>query len=172
MRTKIYVASSWRNKYFDEIVELLSKENDVYNFKEPFTGTSGFHWNDIDPSVPRQTHGSGPLSVSPTKYKELLDSPRAKEGHTSDKIGMEWADICVAVMPFGRSASLEVGWFLGKDKPVYLYIPEPLEPELMFRDCKIVLDKNQLEHLPKRTCPYKGCSAPFSEKPPCELRYE
>lgn len=174
LKRKIYVASSWRNKYFDDMVEFLQGlGHETYNFKNPEKTSSGFHWADLDPNFPRQTHGSGPILCEPAKFKWLLEQPTAIKGHTLDKNGMIWADTCVAVMPFGRSASLEVGWFIGQNKPVFLYIPEPLEPELMFRDCTIVLEKESLSNLlTSRTCPYKGCSDPFNKKPPCELCYE
>jgi hypothetical protein len=43
---------------------------------------------------------------------------------------MQWADACVAIQPFGRSASLELGWFIGQKKPA-IVILESGEPELM-----------------------------------------
>ena len=45
---------------------------------------------------------------------------------------MAWADACVAIQPFGRSASLELGWFIGMHKPAILLLAEGQEPELMF----------------------------------------
>ena len=36
------------------------------------------------------------------------------------------------VLPCGRSAHLEAGHALGAGRPVIAYIPEPIEPELMY----------------------------------------
>ena len=43
------------------------------------------------------------------------------------------ADICVLVLPCGRSAHTEAGWFAGKGKKVIAYIPTKQEPELMYK---------------------------------------
>ncbi len=46
---KIYVASSWRNKYYPEVVEALrAAGHEVYDFRNPPHGGAGFHWTDID----------------------------------------------------------------------------------------------------------------------------
>lgn len=45
---------------------------------------------------------------------------------------MKWADVCVLVMPCGRSAHLEAGWFVGAGKPTLILL-ENGEPELMYR---------------------------------------
>lgn len=49
--------------------------------------------------------------------------------------GMEWADVCVLVLPCGRSAHLEAGWFAGKGKPVFVLTQDGEEPELMAKMC-------------------------------------
>ena len=75
MKRKIYVASSWRNEYYPEVV--------------------------------RQFH--------------------------NDIKAMEACDACVLVLPCGRSAHTEAGWFAGRGKKTVVYIPERLEPELMYK---------------------------------------
>jgi nucleoside 2-deoxyribosyltransferase len=54
--------------------------------------------------------------------------------------GMEWADACVLVLPCGRSAHLEAGWFAGKGKPVFVLTFDGEEPELMAKMCHGVYD--------------------------------
>ena len=50
---KIYVASSWRNPYFPEVVEALrAAGHEVYDFRNPPHGGAGFHWTDIDENAP------------------------------------------------------------------------------------------------------------------------
>ena len=46
---------------------------------------------------------------------------------------MEACDVCVMVLPCGRSAHTEAGWFAGKGKTTIAYIPEKQEPELMYK---------------------------------------
>ena len=45
---------------------------------------------------------------------------------------MQRADACVLVLPCGRSAHLEAGWFCGQDKRVFAVIGRAIEPELMY----------------------------------------
>ena len=46
---------------------------------------------------------------------------------------LRWADTCVLVLPCGRSAHTEAGWMAGSGKRVIAYIPEMVEPELMYK---------------------------------------
>lgn len=49
--TKVYVASSWRNKHYPEVVKQLKSHGfDVYDFRNPPDGKGGFFWKDIDPN--------------------------------------------------------------------------------------------------------------------------
>lgn len=123
---KLYVASSWRNAYQPRVVQLLrSAGHEVYDFKNPPNG-SGFGWREIDPNW---------LTWTPERWREALRHPRAVEGFRSDFEAMQWADACVLVLPSGRSAHLEAGWFAGAGKPVVMYAPqvhaERIEPDLM-----------------------------------------
>lgn len=120
---KIYVASSWRNVHQPQVVEHLRETGaEVYDFRNPPHGRGGFAWSDIDPDWLRWT---------PKQWREALKHPLAVEGFKSDRDGMEWADVCVLVLPCGRSAHLEAGWFAGKGKPVAFLTFEPVEPDLM-----------------------------------------
>jgi hypothetical protein len=122
---KIYVASSWRNFYQPEVVNILRQEgHEVYDFRNPKEGDNGFHWSEIDPNWQDWT---------PEQYKEAMKHPIAEDGFTSDYEAMKWADCCVMVLPCGRSANTEAGWMKGAGKKVYVYIPEPQEPELMYK---------------------------------------
>ena len=46
---------------------------------------------------------------------------------------MLWADTCVLVLPCGRSAHTEAGWFAGRGLKTIVYMPENQEPELMYK---------------------------------------
>lgn len=46
---KIYVASSWRNSFQQDVVKFLRDVgHEVYDFKNPPHGRGGFSWSDID----------------------------------------------------------------------------------------------------------------------------
>jgi hypothetical protein len=52
---------------------------------------------------------------------------------SDDITAMESCDVCVLVLPCGRSAHTEAGWFAGRGRRVLAYIPERQEPELMYK---------------------------------------
>ena len=121
---KIYVASSWRNNYQPEVVAALREAgHEVYDFKNPKEGDNGFHWSEIDPDW---------QSWTPQQYAKCLHHPVAEAGYYSDFIAMKWADVFVGVQPFGRSASLEMGWAAGAGKKTLLLLDNG-EPELMVK---------------------------------------
>lgn len=122
---KIYVASSWRNKYQQGVVRLLKDEgHEVYDFRNPAPGNHGFAWSDIDRAW---------LDWSPEAFRDCLDHPIAQAGFDLDMNALRWCDACVCILPCGRSAHLELGWVCGAGKRTAILIPEPQEPELMYR---------------------------------------
>lgn len=130
MSMKIYVASSWRNFSQPGVVTMLRKSgHEVYDFRHPPHGRGGFAWADIDPQW---------QSWTAKQYRDALASPVAQDGYRSDMDGMEWADACVLVLPCGRSAHLEAGWFAGKGKPVFVLTQDGEEPELMAKMCTAI----------------------------------
>ena len=52
---------------------------------------------------------------------------------SADLEALQQADTCVLVLPCGRSAHTEAGWMAGAGKRVIAYIPEMVEPELMYK---------------------------------------
>lgn len=123
--TKIYVASSWRNEYYPDVVNALRKVgHDVYDFRAPSSLDYGFRWGSISPDY---------LEWSPKEYRDNLSHPLAERQFKNDIEAMESCDTCVLVLPCGRSAHTEAGWFSGKGKRVIVYIPQKEEPELMYK---------------------------------------
>ncbi len=136
---KIYVATSWRNQDQPHIIEVLRKhEHQVYDFQNPMTiinlvgfkqptspklKNNGFHWSEID---------LGWRSWTKYRYREELDHPIAINGFNLDLDAMKWADIFIGVQPFGRSASIEMGWAAGQGKKTILLLANG-EPELMVK---------------------------------------
>ncbi|WP_294596370.1 hypothetical protein [uncultured Rikenella sp.] len=140
---KIYVASSWRNRYYTEVVAHLRQlGHEVYDFRNPVP-YGGFSWSEVAPNW---------QSWTMEEYKKALSHPNAERGFGSDFGAMQWADACVLVCPCGRSAHTEAGWMAGTGKPVWVYIPEPQEPELMYKIYeRIVTDMAELDDLNDRT---------------------
>ena len=121
---KIYVASSWRNDAQPGVVAFLREHgHEVYDFRNPAEGDTGFGWREIDEDW---------QTWSPTRFRECLDHPTAKSGFDKDFAAMEWADAFVLVMPCGRSAHLELGWAVGASKPTLILLSDG-EPELMYK---------------------------------------
>lgn len=120
---KVYVASSWRNEQYPAVVEALREAgHEVYDFRNPEPGNNGFRWQDLDPDHERWTADT---------FRAALNHPIAQEGFAHDFNAMQWADACVMVMPCGRSAHLELGWFTGQGK-LSIILLESGEPELMY----------------------------------------
>lgn len=121
---KIYVASSWRNNFQQIVVEQLRKAgHGVYDFKNPTKDDHGFHWSQIDENW---------QNWNPSEYCNGLNHQLAENGFKSGMNAMEWADIFIGVQPFGRSASMEMGWASGKGKSTALFL-DTGEPELMVK---------------------------------------
>jgi hypothetical protein len=65
-------------------------------------------------------------------YREMLRSEFVQTAFQFDYRHMDAADGCVLVMPAGKSAHCEFGWFVGRGKRAYLLFDgEPERPDLM-----------------------------------------
>jgi hypothetical protein len=121
---RIYLASSWRNPYQPYlVVELKVAGHEVYDFRNPAPGNSGFHWSEIDPAW---------QEWDPLDFRVALNHPVAVDGFDLDFAAMAWADTFVLALPCGRSAHLELGWAIGAGKPAAIFLQDG-EPELMYR---------------------------------------
>lgn len=121
---KIYVASSWRNARQPAVVEALRYDgHEVYDFRNPEPGDSGFAWSEMDVNWQQWT---------PDKFREMLGHPIAQDGFAKDMKALRDAECIVLVMPCGRSAHLEFGHGLGSGKPCFILMEKSAEPELMY----------------------------------------
>jgi nucleoside 2-deoxyribosyltransferase len=121
---KIYVASSWRNQKQPTVVDSLrSAGHEVYDFRNPSPGDHGFHWSEIDPNWKEWSRDA---------FRRGLTHELAVAGFAADFNAMQWADVGILVMPCGRSAHLELGYFVGAGKPTIVLLDDG-EPELMYR---------------------------------------
>lgn len=121
---RIYVASSWRNSYQPDVVfGLRELGHEVYDFRNLRDGDNGFLWAKFETNW---------QSWTVEEYVKALENPIAENRFQSNFEAMKWANACVLVMPCGRSAHLEAGWFVGAKKPL-LILDDKSEPELMYK---------------------------------------
>jgi hypothetical protein len=127
---KVYLASSWRNAEQPAAVQKLRDAgHEVYDFRNPPHGRGGFAWSDIDADWKNWTA---------EKYCRALNTDIAQAGFRSDFDGMMWADVCMLLLPCGRSAHLEAGYMAGAGKRTIIVTRDGEEPELMAKLCEVV----------------------------------
>ena len=123
--SKIYLASSWRNPYQPLVVKALREAgHEVYDFRNPSNGDEGFKWKNVDGLWEKWSNDD---------YINALNHPVAERGFKNDFDAMVWADVCILLLPCGRSAHSEAGWMQGAGKPTYVILTEKQEPELMYK---------------------------------------
>ena len=133
---KVYVASSWRNLLQPAIVTMIRRMgHKVYDFRNPRPGDVGFSWREIDPNWQQW---------SPTEYREAMKHPVAERGYNLDIEALRACDVCVLVLPSGRSASWEFGYACGQGRRGIVVMFEACEPELMYREQTIVTSPDEL----------------------------
>ena len=121
----IYVASSWRNLEQEKVVQYLRVAgHDVYDYRHPTNNNEGFHWKEID---------DGYDEWNAAQFRESLEHDIANVGFQYDYNALQWADVCVLVLPCGRSAHLEAGWAIGQGKPTCILLDKKPVPELMYK---------------------------------------
>lgn len=123
---KIYLASSWRNKHFENVLNMLRvKGYEVYDFKHPEgKELSQFSWEKVDNDFEKWTCDD---------FKEGLKSAEVCKAFIQDFSAMQKADYCVLLLPSGRSAHSEAGWMKGRGKKVFILdLSEKPTPELMY----------------------------------------
>lgn len=126
----IYVASSWRCARQPAVVQALRDVgHDVYDFRNPREGETGFSWHQLDSSLPV---GPADLVLSADHIRMMLDHPVADDGFASDMNALRECDICVLVLPCGRSAHIEAGWAAGNGKQLIVLLDDG-EPDLMWK---------------------------------------
>ena len=120
--TKIYIATSWKNPYYQRLRNsLIARGYEVYDFKDP---KHEMYWGDIDPHW---------KSWTVQEFRESLATPIADNSFQADMNGLRESDIVVLLLPSNRSAHSEAGWHTGRGRPVYILSYEPIKPELMYK---------------------------------------
>jgi hypothetical protein len=103
---------------------LRAAGHDVYDFRNPGEGETGFSWAHVDAAW---------QDWSVSQFRDGLAGAPAAHAFGRDQRALEWCDLCVLVLPSGMSAHLEAGWCSGRSKRVLIYAPEIREAELMYK---------------------------------------
>lgn len=138
---KVYVASSWRNNFQPAVVATIRAAGiDVYDFKNPREGEHGFHWSEVMPSYQKDTGENQLANVY--EYLEALNHSISEAGFKSDFDAMNECDTCILVLPCGRSAHGEWGWFAGQGRRTAILLDpdenDMVTPELMYKMADLV----------------------------------
>lgn len=157
----IYLASSWDDPNFPQVLALLSRAGHiVYDFHEP---TESFAWSEIfDP--PR--FDTGPVSRSgrfPWVERSVMQHPRVVEVFERNLAAMKAADTCVLLRAGGLSAAMTAGWFKGSGRRLIVHLPTNtgnIRPDLMhgLADAITMSDAELLDALKALTLPTKPMS--------------
>ena len=126
-KLKIYLASSWQNKEYEQVLNTLRLEGyETYDFKHPENKElSSFDWEKLDKEYNKWTCPD---------FKKALNHPETIKAFQKDFQAMQEADFCVLLLPCGRSAHSEAGWMKGNGKKVFILdLSENPKPELMYR---------------------------------------
>ena len=113
---KVYVASSWHNRVYPEVVEVLRQAgHDVYDFR--YQGGSD----------------SNPAEMTSGMLLEFLDQPKVRSIFKNDMDALVASDAVVCVLPCGRSAHLELGYGIGAGKRTVLLWHDGDAPDIMHK---------------------------------------
>ena len=113
---KVYVASSWNNEVYPEVVKALRQAgHDVYDFR---------HQGISDPN---------PVEMNSEKLLNYLDDPKIRTIFKNDMDALMASDAVVCVLPCGRSAHLELGYGIGAGKRTVLLWHDGDAPDIMHK---------------------------------------
>ena len=101
---KIYVASSWRNQYYPEVVNKLREfGHEVYDFRNPPHDHGAFMWKNVDPDFDKWTVN---------EYKQGLQHPSSERVVLADDVEFRMETIARQDRIFLRSLSImNLGYF-------------------------------------------------------------
>lgn len=124
---KIYTASSWKNLYYEDVVSFLRERgHEVYDFRNTIS-TRGkqlaFNWDQIDPNWE---------DWSVPEFHMALMHELSVNAFRSDHQGMLDSEVCVLILPSGKSSHIEAGFMKGMGKKLIIYMPEKDRPELTY----------------------------------------
>lgn len=124
MNRKIYIASSWKNDLYPELVARITQETDheVLDWRQ-----NGFFWSDLEEPI-------DPEYVSHDEYVNNVAKDKcARRGFANDMAKLSLADTVILLLPCGNSAHLEFGWACARAKTAFIVTGEGFRPDLMYQ---------------------------------------
>ncbi len=113
---RVYVASSWRNEAYPNVLEILRQAgHDVYDFRNQ----GGSDWN--------------PTEMKSDELFGFLNHPKVNSIFRTDMDALQECDAVVCVLPCGRSAHLELGYAIGAGKRTVLLWHDGDAPDIMHK---------------------------------------
>ena len=114
---KIYLASSWKNPFYEDVRNFLELQgHNVYDFKNP---EYAFNWREFS-------------IFSPNDYIGVLQHERCQRAFRHDMEALRSCNVCILLLPCGKSAHMEAGWARGAGKFTAVYIgAREIDPDLM-----------------------------------------
>ena len=104
---KIFVTTSWKNKYRRLVINALEKEgHTVYDFKT----SSIFKWSE------------NPIDLDTMNLVILKEE--AMKAFDSNYFAISESDICVLILPAGKSSHMFAGMAVGMGKHLIIVAPE------------------------------------------------
>jgi len=113
-KTKIYIASSWKNELkVRTLAETLREQGfEVDDFTDPSKGRYVFKWSEIE---------EGGLKLDALTF---LKDKRTQRAFREDKGKIEWSDVLILLIPAGNSSHLEMGYAAGLGKKTIIFAPD------------------------------------------------
>lgn len=112
-KPKIYMASSWKNAGLVRTLSLVMQGigHEVYDFTDAEKHFA-FDAADIERFAGKRDE---------IDWLDFIDCPETLRAFQTDRAGINWADAVLMVLPCGRSAHMEAGYAVGRNKPLVIY---------------------------------------------------
>lgn len=131
--SRIYIASSWKNKFQQQLVkELRKRGHKVYDFKHPSGRNDVPVWESV--SVTQNLRSAYVEKCLKGKdFKRMLLDRQSIKRFEEHFAAMQDADTCILLLPAGRSSHIEAGHMNGMGKRVFVMdTSKEVTPELMY----------------------------------------
>jgi nucleoside 2-deoxyribosyltransferase len=135
----IYLATSWRNEHYDQVLKLLRDNGHrVYDYRE-----KGFQFSQLVPE------GVDVDKLSAEEQRRLLDHEIARKAFEMDLRALRECDVCIVLYPCGNDAHVELGYASAYGNHVIVYVKEGYKAGLMdlVADTWVYSDQQLLEAL-------------------------
>ena len=126
----------------------------IGSLRNPQVPIIGNSLRELDVDVFDDWHGGGSRAdrewqryeeIRGRTYVEALYDRYATHIWAFDKYHLDTSDAAVMVHPVGRSAHIELGYMVGKEKPTFVYFPRPPERfDVMLRFCQVYMSLDDL----------------------------